>query len=191
MPIKTHTIALLLLIFSFNFITAQNIQIFPDKDQIVMCSSLKAEAAGTCYGKANCTACSSCNYCAHCNSGGSCGVCDSRLSKRNYTSPASKTPVNPPTYKYTAPARRSPKSNATPNKPLITLIDITGSAAEHYLLTQSTSLRQASTHKSSVLKRFVRGDQVVLLEKTNQFWWKVEHKGKTGWVKRLLLKKKE
>lgn len=189
MPIKPHTIALLLLSFSFNFITAQNIQIVPDKDQIVMCSSFKAEVAGTCYGKANCTACSSCNYCAHCNNGGSCGVCDPLL--KLYSPPSNKRTVSPPSYKYTAPARRSPKSNTTPNKPLISLTDITGSEAEHYLLTQSTSLRQASTHKSSVLKRFVRGDQVVLLEKTNQFWWKVEHKGKTGWVKCLLLKKKE
>ncbi|MCB0641258.1 MAG: SH3 domain-containing protein, partial [Phaeodactylibacter sp.] len=50
-------------------------------------------------------------------------------------------------------------------------------------LTGETSLRQDATHKSSVLTRLYIGNEVELLEKTNQFWWKVRYQGMVGWVK--------
>ena len=50
-------------------------------------------------------------------------------------------------------------------------------------LTGETSLRQDATHKSSVITRLYVGNEVELLEKTNQFWWKVRYRGMVGWVK--------
>ncbi|MEN0004193.1 MAG: SH3 domain-containing protein [Bacteroidota bacterium] len=56
-----------------------------------------------------------------------------------------------------------------------------------YQVTQKTSLRAASTHKSKVLKRLQVGTAVQVLEHTNQYWWKVEYQGQIGWVKNFLL----
>lgn len=52
-----------------------------------------------------------------------------------------------------------------------------------YYLIQSTSLRREATHQSGVMLRFNSGNTVELLEKTNQYWWKVRFNGKIGWVK--------
>lgn len=48
---------------------------------------------------------------------------------------------------------------------------------------ESTSFREEATHRSGIILRFAPGNQVELLERTNQYWWKVRFKGKIGWVK--------
>jgi uncharacterized protein YgiM (DUF1202 family) len=52
-----------------------------------------------------------------------------------------------------------------------------------YRITASTSLRAAATHTSNSLKRLRTGNEVLVLEKTNALWWKVEASGLTGYVK--------
>lgn len=52
-----------------------------------------------------------------------------------------------------------------------------------FSITESTSFRKDATHLSDIILRFASGDEVELLEKTNQYWWKVRFKGRTGWVK--------
>lgn len=60
-------------------------------------------------------------------------------------------------------------------------------SSTHFILKEATSLRKEPTHTSPVLLRFETGDQVELLEKTDEFWWKVRYKGKTGFAKAALL----
>jgi len=50
-------------------------------------------------------------------------------------------------------------------------------------VSESTSFRKEATHLSDVILRFTYGDAVALLEKTNRYWWKVQFKGKIGWIK--------
>jgi len=94
------------------------------------------EAAGKCYGYANCTACTTCNYCAHCNSGGTCGICSINTSKiHNYTPPVfppiSTTPKPPPrkpaeTKEYSYIAKKDVNLRSEPNtsSPTITKLQI-------------------------------------------------------------------
>ncbi len=56
-----------------------------------------------------------------------------------------------------------------------------------YSLSKKTSLRQAATHRSKSLKRLATDTKVIVLEKTNKYWWKVETNGTSGYVKALLL----
>ena len=63
-----------------------------------------------------------------------------------------------------------------------------GNATSTYLLTDATSLREGPDHTTHVLLRFVPGNQVKVLEKTNKFWWKVTYKNKIGYAKAALLK---
>lgn len=59
-----------------------------------------------------------------------------------------------------------------------------------YVVIKATSLRQKSTHKSKVLTRLYEGREVTVLEHTNEWWWKVDYKGRIGWVKNFCMKKK-
>lgn len=56
-----------------------------------------------------------------------------------------------------------------------------------FLLTQKTSLREEATSGSSVMKRLDVGEQVLLVEETNKFWWKVKFGERIGFVKAALL----
>ena len=56
-----------------------------------------------------------------------------------------------------------------------------------YLLTGRTSLREGPTHTTGVILRFQAGDRVEVLEKTDQWWWRVRFGDKTGYVKAELL----
>ncbi len=58
---------------------------------------------------------------------------------------------------------------------------------DRYVLKEATSLREGSDHTTRVLLRFEAGDRVELLEKTDRWWWKVQYKGKIGYVKAALL----
>lgn len=58
-----------------------------------------------------------------------------------------------------------------------------------FMLSKSTSLRKEATHESSVILRLRTGDQVEVLERTNQFWWKVRFRQQVGFAKASLLDK--
>lgn len=60
-----------------------------------------------------------------------------------------------------------------------------------FSLTDKTSLREEATSKSGVIKRLDIGDQVLVLEETNKYWWKVKLGDRTGWVKAALLQPTE
>ena len=53
----------------------------------------------------------------------------------------------------------------------------------YYFLIEKTSLRSGATSSSEVVLRFRAGDEVELIDKTTKYWWKVNFKGKTGYVK--------
>ncbi len=57
-----------------------------------------------------------------------------------------------------------------------------------YLLTQRTSLREAPNSSSGVISRMPVDTELKLLEKTNEWWWKVSMGGWDGYVKAALLK---
>lgn len=57
-----------------------------------------------------------------------------------------------------------------------------------YTMTDATSLREDATHKSGVILRLQSGDKVELLEKTDQWWWKIRFAGKVGWAKAAKMK---
>lgn len=56
-----------------------------------------------------------------------------------------------------------------------------------FQVTKATSLRERPTSSSSVLTRLAPGDKMKAIEKTEYYWWKVIYKGRTGYVKALLL----
>lgn len=66
---------------------------------------------------------------------------------------------------------------------------ITPSNFGTYKLSKKTSLRADATSSSKVLKRLETSSNVIVLEKTSKYWWKVNYNGKIGYVKALLLKK--
>lgn len=69
------------------------------------------------------------------------------------------------------------QSNAEETEPLGT-----------FYVFESTSFREEATHLSDVILRFAPGNEVTLLEKTDQYWWKVRFNDKTGWVKAAKLR---
>ena len=90
-------------------------------------------------------------------------------------------PVKPPTSEpaksvQPQPTTAPPSGSKTP-KP------------ELFRLTDKTSLRETASSAAVVLLRFTAGDQVKVIEKTNQWWWRVEFAGQTGYVKAQLLEK--
>lgn len=56
-----------------------------------------------------------------------------------------------------------------------------------FMLKEATGMRESPTHTARTLLRFEAGDKVELLEKTDEFWWKVRYKNKTGYAKAALL----
>ena len=58
----------------------------------------------------------------------------------------------------------------------------------YFRLTQKTSLRAYPDSQSRVILRFDPEDKVLLVEEFNEWWTKVEFKGKVGYVKKKLLK---
>ncbi len=56
-----------------------------------------------------------------------------------------------------------------------------------YSVTQPTSFRTGPSSKNKVLRRLSNKDQLSLVEKTNNFWWKMTWDGQTGYVKAALL----
>lgn len=62
-------------------------------------------------------------------------------------------------------------------------------SGNHYILTDETSLREGASSKTRVLLRFKPGDNVDVIDSSDNWWWKVKFKDKIGWVKKALLKK--
>ena len=58
---------------------------------------------------------------------------------------------------------------------------------EYFTLKKRTSLRQRATHKSPVISRLASGTNLLVLEKTSKYWWKVRIEDNIGYVKALLL----
>ena len=56
-----------------------------------------------------------------------------------------------------------------------------------FKITTKTSLRQRPTSSSKVMKRLEVGTKVQVVEQVSKYWCKVIYKGKTGYVKALLL----
>ena len=61
---------------------------------------------------------------------------------------------------------------------------------EQFIVTRATSLREAATHESDVIRRFAPGDEVTLLASNHRDWWKVRYKDRTGWVKKTMMWKR-
>lgn len=78
------------------------------------------------------------------------------------------------------PSEESEGEQAAPEEPL-----------GAFYLTGATSFRSEATHLSESMLRFATGDKVILLEKTDKYWWKVRFKSKTGWVKAAKLQEEE
>lgn len=88
--------------------------------------------------------------------------------------------LNPRPENYVRPENLAPAPPSTP-KPAVTPKPSVSLGT--YVVTESTSLRAQPTHQSSSLMRLRTGMKVTLLEKVNQYWWKVEVKGVTGYAK--------
>lgn len=165
-------------------------------NNLAMCHDAGTEPAGRCLGKANCTACTNCSRCAYCNSGGSCGVCAVPV----FRAPAPKRSYSPTPRTRKSTPRPSPKPKPKVEPPPSTSfigtpaqdppsIANTAAAADTYTVLQATSLRASPDAQAKVLLRFKAGDEVLLVDSPTGFWWKVDRRGKTGWVKKALLRK--
>ena len=184
-------IATIFILFAGTFFTSlqnnsPNIDLL--SGSIALCSGKVSN--GRCTGSVYCRACKNCKYCAHCNSGGSCGVCGKRSTK-TYSSPKSEPPkkynsnktksnYKNPSYsrssKVAKPYNDKKRTPITPNNA--------------YVITQKTSLREYGDSQAKVLKRLRVDEEVLVIESTGKYWWKVIHENEIGWVKKHLLKKK-
>ncbi|MFN7117570.1 MAG: tetratricopeptide repeat protein [Saprospiraceae bacterium] len=75
------------------------------------------------------------------------------------------------------PSTEKPKSVAAPD----------AESSTKFILKEATGMREGPTHTSRTLLRFEAGSQVELVEKTDEFWWKVRYKGKVGYAKAAML----
>lgn len=156
----------------------------PATESFPMCSG--EITAGRCTGSAYCTACKNCKYCAHCNSGGSCGVCGKKT-VRTPRKPESATVRK--YYPSRAEATKKPTANEEEPKLEVTNTDPTATA-KVYVILQETSLRVEGEAQAKVLKRLRVGEEVIAVETSGKYWWQVVQNGRTGWVKKHLLKEK-
>ncbi|GJM32568.1 MAG: hypothetical protein DHS20C18_15690 [Saprospiraceae bacterium] len=77
------------------------------------------------------------------------------------------------------------KTEKEPTNPTLVSTPKKGS----FVVTKATSLREYPDSKSQVFIRFKPGAEIhKVLDKSNKYWWLVEYKGHTGWVKCALLK---
>ncbi len=106
---------------------------------------------------------------------------------------ADNVPVNPPlrpappplvTEEEEAPA---PPPVTTPSAPEMEVAVPLPSDFGTYRLLEATSLRSGPSHTTGVILRFQEGDEVKVLERTDEWWWKVRYGEQTGYVKAHLL----
>jgi uncharacterized protein YraI len=69
-------------------------------------------------------------------------------------------------------------------KPLILsfLFILLSSSLWVYVINNDVNLRKGPDNKKRVLTTVPKGEEITLLEKTNQWWWQVEYKGKKGYI---------
>ncbi len=67
------------------------------------------------------------------------------------------------------------------------LLTTTGASAEQYLyiLSAKAKLMAAPSFNSATIGQVSKGERLLTLEKRNNRWFKVEYKGKQGWISRL------
>ena len=94
--------------------------------------------------------------------------------------PAPQPKAQPP---LTEQPERTPESAQQTNPPR--------PVASNYILTKRTSLREAPDSQSRVISRMPVGTELLLLERTNEWWWRVSMGGWKGYVKAHLLKNKD
>jgi uncharacterized protein YgiM (DUF1202 family) len=58
-----------------------------------------------------------------------------------------------------------------------------------YKVMQATSFRTKPNSQSKVILRFKAGNEVEVLESSDDWWWKVLYNSKVGWVKKRLLRR--
>lgn len=173
MNIKYIIASIFLLIFNFTTVPTSKIENHNEKIVLLAAPTMCAETQGRCTGSVYCTACKNCSRCGYCNSGGSCGVCG----KRARTYPTKK--------------KKKRTVNKSHNSINLSSSDQSNYVTEDiYVLSQKTSLRQAATSQSTVLKRLMINDTIKMLDRnSNKYWCKVIFKGEIGWVKKHLLQK--
>lgn len=106
------------------------------------------------------------------------------------TAPATTTPTDDNT------TNSTPEPEVTtPVEPAVTEVaeetTTPAATAPEFTVTQRTSLRTEAASSSSVQLRLPEFATVKVLEETNQYWWKVDYKGKEGYVKKALLEPTE
>jgi uncharacterized protein YgiM (DUF1202 family) len=179
-------LVLLSLISNIETMTEKNETLLPRR--MVLCSGKEIspfityikndslEAAGKCYGYANCTACTTCNFCAHCNSGGICGVCTNMgIFKPTYP------PPTPPKPKIETPKAPTPKTNLSENNDY------------SYIANSDVNLRSEPYTSSAIITKLQMGDRIIKMEKSDNlnniqpfgidYWYKVmTDDNRVGWV---------
>lgn len=51
-----------------------------------------------------------------------------------------------------------------------------------YEIDSDVNLRKGPSNKKKILKTVAGGEKIQVLEKTNEFWWKVEYQGTEGYI---------
>jgi uncharacterized protein YgiM (DUF1202 family) len=121
-------------------------------------SQAKGCCGGRCTGSSYCTACTNCTRCAHCNSGGSCGVCAAPV----------RTKTTTYEYKEKGPSTKTKGSTGTSENDLIDDNSI-------YSVTSSTvNVRSGPSTQDGVITTLKYGDEVRVIEFTNEKWVKIE-----------------
>jgi len=78
---------------------------------------------------------------------------------------------------------------AAPQTPPVTELESTETtgAGQMLYMTKATSLREQPSGGAAVILRFEAGDAVQVIEKTNEWWWKVSYQGNVGYAKAHLM----
>ncbi|MEO9477936.1 MAG: SH3 domain-containing protein [Cyclobacteriaceae bacterium] len=67
-------------------------------------------------------------------------------------------------------------------KSLIVLISLLVTIQWTYVINSGVNLRKGPDNKKRVLTTVPAGEEIIILEQTNQWWWQVEYKGTTGYI---------
>jgi uncharacterized protein YgiM (DUF1202 family) len=66
---------------------------------------------------------------------------------------------------------------------LLTLLFILLSSFQWiYVINNDVNLRKGPDNKKRVLTTVPKGEEITVLEKTNEWWWQVSYKGKKGYI---------
>jgi len=102
----------------------------------------------------------------------------------------------PPPAPIEKPAATTPKPQpatdapATTGKPVQTKPAPTAAPAktgDRYIVTEATSFREGASHETKAILRFPAGAKVIVVDRSNELWWRVRYLGRVGYVKAALL----